>query len=65
MAYAFYAMLALLLTWGVIAFRTRSLTRRQQELTRIVAERTARSKRKRRLWKLRGGSCTSRRLTIL
>jgi len=41
MAYAFYAMLALLLTWGVIAFRTRSLTRRQQELTRIVAERTA------------------------
>jgi diguanylate cyclase (GGDEF)-like protein len=34
-------MLALLLAWSVIAFRTRSLTRRQQELTRIVAERTA------------------------
>jgi diguanylate cyclase (GGDEF)-like protein len=41
MAYAFYGMLALLLAWAVIAFRTRSLTRRQQELTRIVAERTA------------------------
>jgi diguanylate cyclase (GGDEF)-like protein len=41
LAYAFYAMLALLLAWSVIAFRTRSLTCRQQELTRIVAERTA------------------------
>ncbi|HEX4312015.1 MAG TPA: two-component regulator propeller domain-containing protein [Acidobacteriaceae bacterium] len=40
-AYACYVMLALLLAWAVIAFRTRSLTLRQQELTRIVAERTA------------------------
>jgi len=40
-AYACYALLALLLAWAVVAFRTRSLTRRQEELTRIVAERTA------------------------
>jgi diguanylate cyclase (GGDEF)-like protein len=40
-AYAFYGMLALLLAWAVVAFRTRALTRRQEELTRIVAERTA------------------------
>jgi diguanylate cyclase (GGDEF)-like protein len=40
-AYVFYAMIALLLAWAVVAFRTRALTRRQQELTRIVAERTA------------------------
>lgn len=40
-AYLFYGMLMVLLTWGVIAFRTRTLTRRQQELTRTVAERTA------------------------
>lgn len=41
LAYACYAMLALLLAWSIVAFRTRSLTRRQQELTRTVAERTA------------------------
>lgn len=41
LAYLFYALSALLLTWGIIAFRTRSLTRRQQQLTRLVAERTA------------------------
>lgn len=41
MAYVCYAMLALLLAWAVVAFRTRSLTLRQQELTRTVAERTA------------------------
>ena len=40
-AYACYAMIALLLAWAVIAFRTRALTRHQQELTRTVAERTA------------------------
>lgn len=41
LAYLLYALAGLLLTWGIIAFRTRSLTRRQQELTRLVAERTA------------------------
>ena len=40
-AYAFYALLALLLAWTVVAFRTRALTRRHEELTRTVAERTA------------------------
>jgi diguanylate cyclase (GGDEF)-like protein len=40
-AYTFYGLLALLLAWAVVAFRTRALTRRQEELTRIVAERTA------------------------
>ncbi|HVT96005.1 MAG TPA: two-component regulator propeller domain-containing protein [Acidobacteriaceae bacterium] len=41
LAYAFYGLLALLLAWLIVAFRTRALTRRQEELTRIVAERTA------------------------
>lgn len=41
LAWIAYSLLALLLAWGVVAFRTRHLTRRQQELTRIVAERTA------------------------
>ncbi|MGA8529575.1 MAG: diguanylate cyclase, partial [Acidobacteriaceae bacterium] len=41
LAYLFYALAGLLLTWGIIAYRTRSLTRRQQQLTRLVAERTA------------------------
>ncbi len=40
-AYACYAMLALLLAWGIVAFRTRSLMHRQEELTRTVTERTA------------------------
>lgn len=40
-AYVSYALLALLLTWVIIAFRTRALTLRQEELTRIVAERTS------------------------
>jgi len=41
LAYLLYALAGLLLTWGIIAFRTRRLTRRQEELTRLVAERTA------------------------
>lgn len=41
LAYLLYALAGLLLTWGIIAFRTRSLTRRQEDLTRLVAERTA------------------------
>jgi diguanylate cyclase (GGDEF)-like protein len=40
-AYAIYAMIALMFAWTVVAFRTRTLTRRQLELTRIVTERTA------------------------
>lgn len=40
-AYALYGLMALLLAWAVIAFRTRALMLRQQELTRIVADRTA------------------------
>ena len=40
-AYVCYCLLALLIAWAVVAFRTRALTRRQEELTRIVAERTA------------------------
>jgi diguanylate cyclase (GGDEF)-like protein len=40
-AYFCYAMVIMLLAWAIVAFRTRSLTRRQQELTRTVAERTA------------------------
>ena len=40
-AYFCYALLALLVAWVIVAFRTRSLTRRQEELTRTVAERTA------------------------
>ena len=41
LAYLFYALLAVLLGWGVVALRTRVLVRRHQELSRIVAERTA------------------------
>jgi diguanylate cyclase (GGDEF)-like protein len=41
LAYLVYALAGLLLTWGIISFRTRSLTRRQEQLTRLVAERTA------------------------
>lgn len=40
-AWCAYIFLALLLVWGITARRTRTLLRRQQELTRIVAERTA------------------------
>ncbi len=36
-----YVLIALMIAWNIIAFRTRALTRRQEELTRIVAERTA------------------------
>lgn len=41
LAYLLYGLAGLLLTWAIIAFRTRSLTRRQDELTRLVTERTA------------------------
>lgn len=41
LAWCCYAMLALLLAWAIVAIRTRTLTRHQQELTRTVAERTA------------------------
>lgn len=41
LAYFCYVMLALLLAWAVVAYRTRALTLRQQELTRTVAERTS------------------------
>lgn len=41
LAYLCYVLAGLLLTWGIIAYRTRSLTRRQEQLTRLVAERTA------------------------
>ncbi|MGA7522543.1 MAG: two-component regulator propeller domain-containing protein [Acidobacteriaceae bacterium] len=41
LAYLFYGLAGLLLTWGFIGFRTRSLTNRQEQLTRLVAERTA------------------------
>ncbi|HEX3661288.1 MAG TPA: two-component regulator propeller domain-containing protein [Acidobacteriaceae bacterium] len=41
LAYLGYGLAALLLTWGIIAFRTRSLTRHQEQLTRLVEERTA------------------------
>jgi diguanylate cyclase (GGDEF)-like protein len=41
LAYACYGMIALLLAWGIVAFRTRALTRHRQQLTRTVAERTA------------------------
>lgn len=41
MAYFCYVVFALPILWAAIAFRTRHLTRRQQELTRTVAERTA------------------------
>lgn len=40
-AYLAYGLMALLLVWGVMTLRTRSLMRLQRELTRIVAERTA------------------------
>jgi diguanylate cyclase (GGDEF)-like protein len=40
-AYAAYGLLAFLLAWLVVGFRTRALTRRQEELTRTVAERTS------------------------
>jgi diguanylate cyclase (GGDEF)-like protein len=40
-AYAIYAMIALMFAWTIVAFRTRALTRHQMELTRIVTERTA------------------------
>jgi diguanylate cyclase (GGDEF)-like protein len=41
LAWCCYAMLALLLAWASVAIRTRTLTRREQYLTRTVAERTA------------------------
>jgi diguanylate cyclase (GGDEF)-like protein len=40
-AYVLYGISILLAVWGAIVLRTRALIRRQQELTRIVAERTA------------------------
>jgi diguanylate cyclase (GGDEF)-like protein len=40
LAYVLYALLVLLLAWGILAFRTRSLTVRHRELERLVAERT-------------------------
>jgi diguanylate cyclase (GGDEF)-like protein len=40
-AYFLYVVLALLLAYAVVVFRTRHLTRRQEELTRTVTERTA------------------------
>ena len=40
-AFVLYAIAAILLGWGVLALRTRVLVRRHQELSRIVAERTA------------------------
>lgn len=41
LAYALYGLVGLLLVWGLLSLRTRSLVRRQVELTRVVAERTA------------------------
>ena len=41
LAYVLYGLVALVLAWATVAFRTRSLIRRQWELTRVVAERTA------------------------
>jgi diguanylate cyclase (GGDEF)-like protein len=41
LAYTFYAILTLIILWLVFALRTRALVRGQQELTHIVAERTA------------------------
>jgi diguanylate cyclase (GGDEF)-like protein len=41
LAYLFYGLGILVLAWVVVALRTRSLVRRQWELTRVVAERTA------------------------
>jgi diguanylate cyclase (GGDEF)-like protein len=45
LAYVFYVVLALLLAWLIVAFRTRSLIRRQWHLTSLVAERTAQLER--------------------
>ncbi len=41
LAYLSYGVVAILFGWGLIAFRTRVLVRRQLELTQTVAERTA------------------------
>lgn len=41
LAWALYGLGILVLAWAAVAFRTRSLVRRQWELTRVVAERTA------------------------
>jgi diguanylate cyclase (GGDEF) domain len=41
LAFAAYALIAILLIWGVIVLRTKQLTRSQQELEETVAERTA------------------------
>ena len=41
LAFVCYGLAILALAWAVIALRTRSLLRRQWELTRVVAERTA------------------------
>lgn len=40
-AYAFYIVLATLLVWTIMWYRTRSLTRRHKELERLVAVRTS------------------------
>lgn len=40
LAYLLYALFAILVAWSVMAFRTRSLVRRQQELAHLVADRT-------------------------
>jgi len=40
-AYSLYALLLMIVIWVVIRLRTESLVRRQQELKRLVAERTA------------------------
>lgn len=41
LAYACYIFVALILAWAIVAYRTRSLIRRQWHLTSLVAERTA------------------------
>lgn len=41
LAYSLYVLAILLIIWAVVVLRTRSLVRRQQELNRVVAERTA------------------------
>ncbi len=41
LAYVLYIVFAILIAWGVMAFRTRSLVLRQQELAQLVTERTA------------------------
>lgn len=40
LAYALYLMIGIVVAWSVMAWRTRSLVRRQQELALVVAERT-------------------------